>query len=208
MTDIYKGIIQELESIITKRNTAMTIIESNDITKTLNHIKKQIMCIKHESKRGQLMYLYNILNKNVSLYVKLYNKKTGIFCIGELVDKQIYYKEINIIPPYSSYDYDDIFHTFKIAQILFNIQLATNQEIKKLEDLFIVGNKNYHDAKYFFDNQIDDNMDEIKIIYHITTTKELSNIPSRWFGKKEIKLIVDHMFNSTSPLSMCTDIGI
>jgi hypothetical protein len=206
-------IISEIESIRTKRNTAMTIIESSDIIKTINHIKKQIQCIKHQSKRGQLLQIYNILEKNVLMYIKATNKKTGIFCIGEKTDGQIYYKEINIVPPYSSYDYDDIFHTFKISQILFNFQIATDKEIKNLEERFYANENQdpaYHyGTKYWIGEQIDLNLNDIKTIYHITKTVNPTNVPHRWLGK-DIKIIFDYVSKGPviSPLSICQDIGI
>ena len=210
----YVQILTELQSIRMKRNTAMTIIEASDILKTISHIKKQIQCIKHQSKRSQLLQVFNVLDKNISLHIKSGGKKTGIWCIGQLMDSEIYYKYIDVIPNVSSYDYDDVFHVFKITQILYNIQNASEPEILNLINRFKIDTLKDNDEykkRYFIGDQIDENINQIKTLYHITTSKNSSLIPTRWLEldkSKQIKLIIDYTFDTSCPLSLCNAIAI
>jgi hypothetical protein len=212
----YIQLLSELQSITMKRNTAMTIIESSDILKTITYIKKQIQCIKHQSKRSQLLQVYNVLDSNIMTHLKSGGKKIGIWCIGQLMDTTIYYKYINVNPPISSYDYDDIFNVFKITQILYNIQPASESEILNLISRF---NTKYtskeksisdeYKSRYFIGNEIDENIDQIKTLYHITKSINSSPIPIIWLSKnKQIKLILDYTFDPSCPASMCNAIGI
>jgi hypothetical protein len=212
----YAQLLTELQSMTMKRNTAMTIIEASDILKTITHIKKQIQCIKHQSKRSQLLQVYNVLDSNIMMHLKSGGKKTGIWCIGQLMDTTIYYKYIDAIPAISSYDYDDIFNVFKITQILYNIQIANEAEILNLINRFntkyVSKEKIISDefkSRYFIGQQIDENIDQIKTLYYITKKNNASPIPIRWLEhNKKIKLILDYTFDPSCPASMCDAIGI
>src|ERR1700689_5412400 len=86
----YTVTLRELESLRMKRNTAMTIIETTDISKTLVSIRRQVSAIKHKSKRSQLMRVMKELESNIT------SKKIqrGIVCIGEKINGEIYFKYI------------------------------------------------------------------------------------------------------------------
>ena len=237
MTDAqgYIEILRELEFITMKRNTAMTIIESSDLTKTLVSIKRQISAIKHQSKRSQLMRILSELEKKVaSLKIK-----TGIICTGQKVNGEIYFKYID--PPTSSqfsstYCYDDIFNVYQISIILFDIKHASQKEItsliklvesdlnqpqsNKIYDQTDYSKYNEYDGqKYYMNESIEKNIDKISVIYHITKSSKYRSIPLSWLTitaatisdkeqKKDVKLIVDYEFENTNPLSVCCGVGI
>lgn len=206
-------ILTELESIRTKRNTAMTIIEVSDIQKTLVSIKRQILCIKHQSKKIQLLNVFTELEHNVDKHIKATGKKTGIFCIGQKIDGDIYYKHIDVVPKASSYDYDDVFHVFKIAEIICNFQRASDQEIKKLvaRSVASISNNenNEYETRYYVGDEIDQNIDEIHTIYHFTSNINPTPVPIKWIGiGKIIKLVIDPKLDKTCPLSLCKNVGI
>lgn len=209
-------ILTELESVRMKRNTAMTIIESSDVQKTLVSIKRQILRIKHQSKKVQLLNVISELEDNVTKHIKTTGKKTGIFCIGQKIDGDIYYRYIDADPKVSSYDYDDVFHVFKIAAIICNFQTATSQEIQKLikrsvdaVNQQVQEHQNDYDVRYFVGDEINQNIDLIRTIYHFTTSENPTNVPIKWIGiGKEIKLVIDHKFDRSSPLSLCKAVGI
>lgn len=213
-------LITELSEIRTKRNTALTIIEASDISKTLIGIKRQILCIKHKTKKVQLLNLFQELDINVKKHLNANNKNTGIFCIGHKIDNDIYYKYIDVDPKISSYDYDDVFNVFKISILMFNLQTITPHELKELigrtDDKM---NDNIHNKmseftddykyRYFMDKEIDIYMDVINTIYHVTPSINPIPVPIKWLASgKQIKLIIDPIFDKSCPFSVCGSIGI
>src|SRR5207253_2250421 len=115
--------------------------------------------------------------------------RTGIFCTGQQINGDIYFKYIKTEPMTSVYYYDDIFNVFQITCILFNLKSATKKEIeslikqvesnptknsKKNKYLMNVNTYTYTDdyfdekqSRYFMNDEINKNIDYVSTIYHI-----------------------------------------
>lgn len=195
------NIITELKQIVARRNTAFTIIESNDITQTVVSIERKVSAIKHKQKRSQLLNVVKYLKHEVKTITKG-NKKIGIFCVCLKMDGNMFFKFIDSKPGYSLYCYDDRFHTPVITQILFSIRSITDQETDRLT-------KHCDTREYFVDQEIDDNIDMIRTIYCFTNSDSPQDIQTEYLESgKEIVLVVDKLFKPSSVLSICNNIGI
>ena len=194
MTDI----LHELEGVRAKRNAALTIFGAEDLNRFVTSIKKQISCIKHESKRGQLLWVV----KHLEQQIKENSITTGICCVAAKVDGSLYFKHIPTKVWKNEYYYDDCFHLLKIQEVLLSIPRMMPKEIAELErDILENGDYYQLDA-----TKIMSEADDIRTIYH--TIVENGHIPLE-FLQYPVKLMELTQLNAagTPILKLCKTIA-
>ncbi|VBB19013.1 hypothetical protein YASMINEVIRUS_1545 [Yasminevirus sp. GU-2018] len=211
--------VRDLASVTAKRNTALTVIEPKDVDKTLASIKKRVSAIKHDNKRSQLLFVVRHLERMIAES----GVKTGIFCVAQKMNGDIYYKHIaftdGILPKESAYYYDDVFHILKIQEIVFDLKPASDKEMELLTKTVMVstdtstgqsGQSSQHYTREFFvDNEITANLPHVRTIYHITKSDTPRIVPFEWLEAGcSVRMIVDRKFDDKSPLLVYKDVGL
>lgn len=186
--------LQELQNIRAKRNTALTIFEPKDMLKMISSIRKQVSCIKHDSKRGQLLWVV----KHLEDKVKENTIVSGICCIAVRMDGSIYFKHLPATVWKSEYYYDDCFHLLRVQEVLLSIPRAMKKEIDDLDRDLLTSGESYQIDPTKIGVEL--SSDNIKIIYHIVLQN--NHIPLE-FLSAPVKIIDGSLLGSTAILKSC-----